>query len=140
MDTFSFSDHPTNELAQTCNASAHDIASRHFYTRCSQLLLIAVWHLIVPCALAEDTSHDKTEFFERRVRPLLNNRCVKCHGTVRQLGAFRLDTSEGMFHGSTNGPVVTPGNSDDSLLIQLVRGTAGRRMPPPPKKTGQSKR
>ena len=134
MKTLSISDHPTSELMPTRNAPAHDVATCRFYSRWSQLLLVTVWHLTVSCALAENTSRDKTDFFERHVRPLLNNRCVKCHGTVRQLGAFRLDTSEGMFHGSTNGPVVTPGNPDDSPLIQLVRGTAGRRMPPPPKK------
>ena len=71
------------------------------------------------------------DFFERKVRPLLKNRCQKCHGTVRQRGALRLDTSEGLFFGSTNGPVVVAGDLDASVLVQLVRSTEERRMPPP---------
>jgi len=81
----------------------------------------------------EEASPTQAEFFERRVRPFLMNRCLKCHGTVRQLGALRLDTAEGLFHGSANGPVVVPGDPDGSILIQLVRSHTERRMPPPPK-------
>ena len=77
------------------------------------------------------TLTERHEYFERKVRPLLTNRCLKCHGTVRQLGALRLDTAEGVFYGSTNGSVVVPGDPDASVLVQLARSTKERRMPPP---------
>ena len=82
-------------------------------------------------ALSGDELRARHDYFERKVRPLLTNRCQKCHGSVRQLGALRLDTAQGMFYGSTNGAVVVPGNPDASVLVQLARSKDERRMPPP---------
>ena len=101
-------------------------------------LVIAVAGLLIVTSatagaspLDERALAERHEFFERKVRPLLANRCLKCHGTVRQLGALRLDTAEGLFYGSTNGPVVVPGDPDASVLVELARSKEDRRMPPP---------
>ncbi len=60
------------------------------------------------------------EFFENRIRPLLQRRCFKCH-TDDELGDLRLDSRASMLRGGASGPAVVPGDPDASLLILAVR-------------------
>src|SRR4030095_15099132 len=41
--------------------------------------------------------------FTREVRPLLEERCVKCHGPEKQKGGLRFDTKEGAFKKGESG-------------------------------------
>ena len=63
--------------------------------------------------------------------PILDNRCIDCHGTD---GGFDASTYELLMTSGDNGPGVTPGDPDGSLLIQKLLGTheEGDVMPPPP--------
>ena len=70
------------------------------------------------------------EHFERKVRPLLAERCWKCHGPDQQDGELRLDTASGLRRGSESGPVVVKGKPDASRIIEVVRRTGEIRMPP----------
>ena len=88
-----------------------------------------------PAAWAEDPA--KAEFFEKRVRPLLTSRCIKCHGPDKQKGGLRLDSRAGWQSGGENGSALTPGKPDESLLLKAVRGADGTtRMPPDGKLAG----
>ena len=70
-------------------------------------------------------------FFESRVRPLLWNRCVKCHGADKQSSSLRVDSREALIAGGDSGPAIVPGKWGESLLIQAVAGThADIKMPP----------
>lgn len=60
--------------------------------------------------------------FARDIQPLLEQSCVNCHGNGRSKGGFRLDNREVLLEGGDSGPAVKPGNSGDSLLIELVAG------------------
>ena len=60
--------------------------------------------------------------FARDIRPLLEARCVACHGRGRDKGGLRLDTRESLLQGGDSGAVVKPGKSGESLLIELVAG------------------
>lgn len=59
------------------------------------------------------------------VFPILEKRCVRCHGGIDE-GEVRLELSlnmttyEGLMLGSEYGEVVTPGDPDDSVLIQMI--------------------
>ena len=57
------------------------------------------------------------------VKPLLAERCYKCHGAAQQKSGLRLDTAAFALKGGKNGPSYKPGNSADSLLVQAVKGT-----------------
>lgn len=69
--------------------------------------------------------------FERHIRPILEQSCVGCHGTVKQKGDFRLDTKDLFLRGGQSGKVVVPGKSAESELIRLVaRLDPDAAMPP----------
>jgi len=70
-------------------------------------------------------------FFESRVRPILVERCVKCHGPKKQSSDLRLDSRESVLKGGESGPAVVPAKPDESLLIQAVSHTHDElKMPP----------
>src|SRR3954466_192518 len=84
---------------------------------------------LVVAALARAQKPD-ADLFEKKVRPLLLARCVKCHGAEKVKGRLRLDSGEGGARGGESGPVVVPGKPDESLLIQAVRQAGELKMPP----------
>lgn len=63
------------------------------------------------------------DFFEQKVRPLLVDRCYKCHSTESEKvkGGLYLDTKEGWLRGGENGPAIVPGDPEKSLLTKAVR-------------------
>ncbi len=68
--------------------------------------------------------------FTTGIEPILRNRCYSCHGSAVQSGGLRLDQRESAMAGGVSGPVIQPGNSAASKLIQLVAGREqGLRMP-----------
>ncbi|MCA9123357.1 MAG: DUF1553 domain-containing protein [Planctomycetaceae bacterium] len=66
----------------------------------------------------------------RDVKPLLEHKCYACHGAFKQQANLRLDTAAGLKLGGDSGSPVSPGNPNDSLLIDVLTGEAGYRMPP----------
>ncbi len=74
------------------------------------------------------------DFFESKVRPLLADHCYECHSAQadKAKGGLRLDTRDDTLKGGAAGPALVPGNPDESLLVQAVKGTAKdlERMPP----------
>src|SRR6185295_11081379 len=76
-------------------------------------------------------SADPNSHFQDRVLPLLQARCISCHGPEKQKGKLRLDSRASILKGGENGPALVPGDPEKSLLIQVVRQThADIKMPP----------
>ena len=71
-------------------------------------------------AEAEPTA-EQLRFFETSIRPLLVDKCGKCHGAEKQWGSLRLDSREALLRGGDSGPAVVSGKPKDSLLIRAVR-------------------
>jgi len=78
-----------------------------------------------------DPAHLK--FFETKVRPLLAERCYKCHGEDKQKGDLRMDSLAGLMHGGKSGPAIEPGQPDKSLIITAIN-YADIDLEMPPKK------
>ncbi|MEO6786658.1 MAG: PSD1 and planctomycete cytochrome C domain-containing protein, partial [Chthoniobacteraceae bacterium] len=80
---------------------------------------------------------EQIDFFERKIRPVLSERCYKCHSekAAKVKGGLVLDTREGARRGGDSGPAVVPGNLDDSILIEAVRYT-NKDFAMPPEKSG----
>jgi Protein of unknown function (DUF1553)/Protein of unknown function (DUF1549)/Planctomycete cytochrome C len=82
-------------------------------------------------AASEAFPPEAVEFFEARVRPILAERCVKCHGPRKQSSGLRLDSREAVLKGGESGPAVVPQNAAESKLIQAVsHAVADLKMPP----------
>lgn len=90
------------------------------------LLAIGVLTLAPFTSATEPTAVD----YLRDVKPILAKRCFACHGVLRQQGGLRLDTVAAMKAGGESGTVVVSGQPDKSLLVAVVTGNAGYRMPP----------
>lgn len=82
---------------------------------------------------AAPPSAEDLEFFEKRVRPVLVERCYECHaGTAKSVqGSLLLDSREAILQGGDTSPAVTPGDVDKSLLITAVRYNNGDLQMPP---------
>ncbi len=70
------------------------------------------------------------EFFEKEVRPLLIEHCLKCHGDKKPKGGLRLTSRAAVLQGGDSGPAAIAGKPEDSLLIRAVRYADTPQMPP----------
>lgn len=69
--------------------------------------------------------------FDREIRPLLQERCIECHGEKKQKGELRLDAKTFAFKGGHDGPAIVAGKIDKSPLYQrLTTSDEDERMPP----------
>ncbi|HXX93610.1 MAG TPA: DUF1549 domain-containing protein, partial [Planctomycetota bacterium] len=85
---------------------------------------------LLAIALAQDA-----DFFEKKVRPLLVERCYECHsgGAKKLKGGLYLDSRAGLLRGGDTGPAMVPGDPDRSLLVKAIRW-ADPDLSMPPKK------
>jgi len=66
------------------------------------------------------SSDPQTVSFTNDVMPIFETYCQKCHGLERVKEGLDMTTYENLMAGSFNGSVVTPGNANDSLLVELI--------------------
>jgi hypothetical protein len=64
---------------------------------------------------------DKIAFFEAKIRPVLVETCLECHGEKKASGKLRLDSKAALLKGGFSGPAIVPGKAKDSLLIKAIR-------------------
>lgn len=67
-----------------------------------------------------------TVSFANEVLPILQSRCVNCHGGDRTEEGLVLSGHAGLMAGSEDGAIVIPGDATNSLLVELV---AAQKMP-----------
>src|SRR6266403_5067774 len=91
--------------------------------------------LLIAVARPGPVCGDDFEFFEKKIRPVLAERCYKCHSREAEKlkGELLLDSKEGMLKGGESGkPAIVPGNAEASRLIEAIRyGNEDLQMPPP---------
>ncbi|MDB6037953.1 MAG: hypothetical protein JWM99_1794, partial [Verrucomicrobiales bacterium] len=74
-----------------------------------------------------------TDFFEKQVRPVLVERCFKCHSAQSEKlkGGLLLDSREGMIKGGDDGSALSPGSPEKSRLIEAISySNVDLQMPP----------
>jgi mono/diheme cytochrome c family protein len=78
------------------------------------------------------------KFFEAKIRPILADTCVGCHGPDKQKGGLRMDTRENLLKGGKDEEkvikVVEPGDPAKSLIIEAINYKNEDMQMPPPKK------
>ena len=62
--------------------------------------------------------------FAKDVLPILEGRCVKCHGGGRTEAGLSLKSYADVIKGAADGPVVTPGQAANSLLVEVISSGA----------------
>jgi hypothetical protein len=79
------------------------------------------------------------EFFEKKIRPVLVERCYECHSTKAKKveGSLLLDSRDSSRKGGDLGTAVVPGDPDKSLLIQAIRYSDENLQMPPKDKGGR---
>ncbi len=76
---------------------------------------------------------DNSEFFEKKIRPVLAESCYSCHSSKMKSpkGGLALDTKAGMLKGGVSGVAVIPSKPQQSLLLRAIRQTdLNLKMPP----------
>jgi mono/diheme cytochrome c family protein len=58
--------------------------------------------------------------YARHIHPILDAKCVSCHGASKKQAGLRLDFYDLLMKGGRDGTVVAPRNPDQSLLLQRV--------------------
>ncbi len=70
--------------------------------------------------------------FNHVIQPLLEAKCVSCHGATKSEGDLQLDSFAALMAGGKTGSVVEPGNPADSVLLQrLFLPLADKKHMPP---------
>ena len=94
------------------------------------VFVTASWSSEITLVRAEEVSPQQLELFERQIRPLLIEHCLKCHGPEKQEGGLNLATREALMKGGDSGAAVISGKPTESLLIQAVEYLGEPKMPP----------
>src|SRR5258706_13334118 len=97
------------------------------------LCLMVVLGVCSPGARAQTASSADSEFFEKKIRPVLAEQCYKCHSASAKKfkGGLLLDSREGMLKGGETGAALVAGKPNQSLLIKAIHWTdKDLQMPP----------
>ena len=79
-----------------------------------------------PAATQPPVAQGATVSFANDVLPIIQSRCLNCHGGDRTEEGLVMLTYTDIMAGSNNGPVVVPGDAAHSLMVELV---ATQKMP-----------
>jgi Protein of unknown function (DUF1549)/Protein of unknown function (DUF1553)/Planctomycete cytochrome C len=90
--------------------------------------------LLLLCSLSASAA--EFDWFENKIRPVLVERCYKCHSSQsdKLKGGLLLDSRAGMLKGGESGqPAIVPGDAERSRLIEAIRYKNEDLQMPPPK-------
>ena len=87
--------------------------------------------LLAVLASLTSTFASELDHYSRTIKPLLANRCLACHGALKQEGGLRLDSGARIQRGGESGAAVAVADPSMSLLVQRISATdESERMPP----------
>jgi len=98
---------------------------------------LSICGLCLLCSLPADGAEEtisRDEFFESKIRPVLAQACIECHGPKKASGGLRLDSAEAIVQGGDSGTPIAPGNVASSLLLQAMRWEENADLQMPPEK------
>ena len=73
---------------------------------------------------------DSAQFFEMRIRPLFQEKCVACHSDEKRMSGLSLESKKGTEAGGNRGPIAVAGKPEESRIIEAVSYTGALKMPP----------
>ncbi len=72
-------------------------------------------------------------FFDKRVAPILTQRCLGCHNQELKNGGVSFLDRDSLLTGGARGPAIVPGKPEASVLLDTLRHEGEIQMPPGPK-------
>jgi mono/diheme cytochrome c family protein len=99
------------------------MTARHRLLPITMLLMVStvVWGAS-PAKGDESGSETGTETFERHIYPIFRAHCFDCHGADEEVqGGLDLRLRRFLVAGGDSGPAITPGEADESFLVQRIR-------------------
>ncbi|HTG44618.1 MAG TPA: c-type cytochrome domain-containing protein [Verrucomicrobiae bacterium] len=82
--------------------------------------------------LSPARADDKVDF-AKSIQPLLEKRCIECHGEKKHKGDLRLDSKEAALKGGSDAKAIIPGKPEESDMLRRVSLPAGHDDIMPPK-------
>jgi uncharacterized membrane protein len=58
--------------------------------------------------------------FQKAIRPILVEKCYRCHDEKKQEGKLDMTRREKLLQGGNSGPALVPGNVEKSLMMELI--------------------
>ena len=86
------------------------------------LVFLCLSHAKVENCQAQDAEALSRIDFAKHVLPILDAKCVSCHGAEKHESGLRLDSKDAAFRGGDNGPAIVAKDADGSLLLQVLTG------------------
>src|SRR5947209_8167190 len=99
---------------------------RQRFTGVFQATVVACIVIGAAAAVAADPAKD----FLRDVKPILAQRCFRCHSSLEQESNLRLDSVAAILKGGDGGMAIVPGKSSESRLIEAIERRGELKMPP----------
>src|SRR5687767_1669469 len=81
-------------------------------------------------AAAEPQAANARVDYQRDIKPLLEARCGECHNATKRKGGLALQTYADILDGGKDGPIVQPGHSARSMLLERLTGAGDEEQMP----------
>src|ERR671924_526315 len=120
-------------MAKPCTSGGNEQMKSCFQRISGALSLLLLSGLSAAAAPTTKPAAEGIEYFEKHIRPVLVERCYRCHSkdAEKVKGGLLLDSREGILKGGEGGPVLVPGDPEKSKLIIAIRYHDEEiRMPP----------
>ena len=98
---------------------------------CSTMLALTALLFSAPTVVDQAAE----EHFEKKVWPLLQSKCLKCHSEIKPKGGLRMDFRDGLLKGGDLGPAVVLGKPAETILLKVLDYKGDIQMPPSGKLT-----
>lgn len=112
------------------------LAVRHRLKLTVSILLVGcvLWAMGISPGLSSaaqsPAAANTSEFFEKRIRPILVSNCAKCHNPKAMVAELDLTTAEGFARGGESGQITNKEKPEESLLLKVVGYDDKVKMPP----------
>ena len=90
-------------------------------SRATPLLLLLLLLSLLAVSVRSASADERDDLFETKIRPVLVNSCLRCHGELKSSAMLRIDSRDALLKGGESGPSIVPGKPDESRLIRAIQ-------------------
>ena len=116
---------------------------KSFVSNCRQAFLgkttFLLANLFVCGVFVQGAAGEELAFFRNQVHPILQENCLKCHGSEKIKGGLRLTSRKSVLQGGESGAAVSMTDPESSLLLDMVSyRDSDHEMPPKQKLSSEA--